>query len=177
LQHDIRTAHASGLVCASLLFDISGFFDNINHQRLIAVFKAMGFPMEMVSWLRSFLTDRRVSLRFNGFTSDPFNLRVGTPQGSPISPVLSIIFASPILYLAQCWTNTGISMYVDDGNLFTCGTDFSEVTDRLRLAYLDCWNWLHRAGHAIEPDKTEVIFFENSTQPRMQLGAACQTFG
>ena len=44
LQHDIHTAHASGLVCASLLFDISGFFDNINHQRLIAVFRALGFP-------------------------------------------------------------------------------------------------------------------------------------
>lgn len=34
----IRTAHASGLVCASLLFDISGFFDNINHHRLVALF-------------------------------------------------------------------------------------------------------------------------------------------
>ena len=31
LQHNIHTSHASGLVCAALLFDISGFFDNINH--------------------------------------------------------------------------------------------------------------------------------------------------
>jgi hypothetical protein len=162
LQHDICTAHASGLMCASLLFDISGFFDNINHQRLVALFRTLGFPAEVVSWLQSFLTDCHVSLRFNGFTSDPYNLRVGTPQGSPISPVLSIIFASPILRLAQHWTNTGLSMYVDDGNLFACGTDFSVVTDRLRLAYCKCWDWLHRAGLAIEPDKTEVIFFTNS---------------
>ena len=162
LQHDIRTAHASGLVCASLLFDISGFFDNINHQRLIAVFRALGFPPELVRWLQSFLSNHLVALRFNGFTSDQYDLRVGTPQGSPISPVLSIIFASPILHLARTWTNTGLSMYVDDGNLFACGSDFSEVTNRLRSAYLDCWNWLHRAGLAIEPDKTEVIFFQNS---------------
>jgi hypothetical protein len=145
-----------------LLFDISGFFDNINHRRLVSVSRSLGFPLELVSWLESFLTDRHVSLKFNDFTSDPYDLLVGTPQGSPISPVLSIIFASPLLYLAQRWTNTSLSMYVDDGNLFACGTDFDEVTARLRHAYLDCWNWLNRAGLAIEPDKPEVIFFTNS---------------
>jgi hypothetical protein len=53
-------------------------------------------------------------------------------------------------------------MYVDDGNLFAYGTDFTEVTACLHHAYLNCWNSLHRAGLAIEPDKTEVIFFHNS---------------
>ena len=82
--------------------------------------------------------------------------------------VLSIIFVSPLLYLAQRWTNTSLSMYIDNGNLFACGSDFSEVSNRLCLAYLDYWNWLNRAGISIEPDKTEVIFFTNShaTQPR-----------
>jgi hypothetical protein len=35
-----------------------------------------------------------------------------------------------------------------------------------RFAYLDCWNWLHRAGLAIEPDKTEVIFLTVTTHTR-----------
>jgi hypothetical protein len=50
-------------------------------------------------------------------------------------------------------------MYVDDRNLFTCGTNFDEVIECLchqRHAYLDCWNCLNRAGLAIEP---EVVFF------------------
>jgi reverse transcriptase-like protein len=121
-----------------LLFNISGFFDNINHYCLVSIFCALGFPHELVSWLESFLTDHHVSLKFNNFTLDPYNLQVGTPQGSPISPVLSIIFASPILYLTQRWTNTSLSMYVDDSNLFACGTSYSEVTDCLCLAYWDC---------------------------------------
>ena len=162
LQHDIRTAHTSGLVCGMLLFDISGFFDNINHQHLVAIFKAMGFPLQLVSWLKSFLTDRHVSLRFNDYNSDPYDLLVGMPQGSPISPVLSTIFTTPILYLATRWINTSLSMYVDDGNLFACGTDFSQVVTHLRKAYRVCWDWLHKAGLNIEPDKTEVIFFQNS---------------
>jgi reverse transcriptase-like protein len=145
-----------------LLFDILGFFNNINHHHLVSIFHALGFPHELVSWLESFLTDHHISLKFNNFTLDPYNLQVGTLQGSPISSVLSIIFVSPILYLTQRWTNTSLSMYIDDGNLFACGTSYLEVTDHLCLAYWDCWNWLNRASLAIKPDKTEVIFFTNS---------------
>jgi hypothetical protein len=60
------------------------------------------------------------------------------------------------------WTNTSLFMYVNDGNLFACGTNFDEVTKCLRHVYLDCWNWFDRAGLAIEPDTTEVVFFTNS---------------
>ena len=78
------------------------------------------------------------SLRFHDFNPEPYNLQIRTPQNPPISPVLSIIFAAPILYLAMKWTNTSLSMYIDDGNLFACARDFSEVTGLLRNAYMDC---------------------------------------
>jgi hypothetical protein len=131
-------AHASGLVCGMLLFDISEFFDNINHRHLVTIFKAMGFLPQLVSWLKSFLTDHHVSLRFNDYNSNSCNLLVGMPQSSPISLVLSTIFATPILYLATRWINTSLSMYVDDGNLFACRTDFSQVVTHLCKAYWEC---------------------------------------
>ena len=37
LLHNIQTTHAAGLKCAILLFDIQGFFDNVNHGRLISL--------------------------------------------------------------------------------------------------------------------------------------------
>ena len=95
LLHDIRAAHQAGLRTGLLLFDIQGFFDNINHERLIQTFSNLGFAPELTNWCRSFLKDRTVRLRFNGKTSDPFIFTVGTPQGSPVSPVLSIIYTPP----------------------------------------------------------------------------------
>jgi hypothetical protein len=79
LTHDIQVAHAAGLRTGLLLFDIQGYFDNINRDQLVQVVKDLGFAPEIVSWTRVFLSKRTVCLKFNKHTSDPFNSEVGTP--------------------------------------------------------------------------------------------------
>ena len=161
LLHDIQAAHRSkkGMKAGLLLFDIQGFFDNINHERMIQTFANLGFAPELTSWCHSFLKDRTVRLKFNGKTSDPFGFAVGTPQGSPVSPVLSIIYTSPLLHKMKNWTNTSLGMYIDDGAIFACGSKWEEVQNALRDGYSTCVEWLTRAGLNAEPDKTELIFF------------------
>jgi hypothetical protein len=51
-------------------------------------------------------------------------------------------------------------MYIDDGILFTCVEDWLDVERLLRARYTTCDEWLRRAGLAIEPDKTELLFFQ-----------------
>ena len=160
LLHDIQAAHQTGHRAGILLFDIQGFFDNINHERLIKVFADLGFAPELVSWCRSFLNDRTVRLKFNGQTSDPFDFEVGSPQGSPVSPVLSIIYTSPLLHKMRTWTNSSLGMYIDDGVIFACGHDWKDITTTMHEGYDICAEWLTRAGLKIEPDKTELLFFK-----------------
>lgn len=69
LMHDITLAHRANLKCGILLFDIRGFFDNVNHARLVNVMKNLGFPPEIHAWAESFLRDGKVRLRFNGALS------------------------------------------------------------------------------------------------------------
>ena len=159
LLHDIQAAHKSKLKAGLLLFDIQGYFDNINHDRLTQIFANLGFAPELTKWCRSFLKDRTVKLKFNGETSDPFDSVVGTPQGSPVSPVLSTIYTSPLLHKMKEWTNASLGMYIDDGAIFACGDNWTKIEDTMRQGYSTCLNWLMRAGLNAEPDKTELIFF------------------
>ena len=159
LLHDVQAAHQSGLRTGILLFDIQGFFDNINHDRLTKIFTDLGFAPELVKWCRSFLKDRTVRLKFNGQTSDPFDFEVGTPQGSPVSPVLSIIYTSPLLHKMKRWTESSLGMYIDDGVIFACGREWNQIENTMRRGYSECADWLTRAGLNIEPDKSELIFF------------------
>ena len=160
LLHDIQTAHAAGLKCAILLFDVQGFFDHVNHGRLVSLIQQLGFNPKVSGWMSEFLRDRRVRLKFNNILSETRGQPVGVPQGSPISPVLSIIYTSPLLHLMKGWTNSSLGMYVDDGVIFACAKDWGEVTNLLQTRYTVCMEWLRKSGLAIEPDKTELMFFQ-----------------
>ncbi len=50
--HDIQAVHKSKLRAGLLLFDILGYFDNVNHDRLIQTFANLGFAPELTSWVR-----------------------------------------------------------------------------------------------------------------------------
>jgi Reverse transcriptase (RNA-dependent DNA polymerase) len=159
LTHDIETAHALGGVCGTLLFDIQGFFDNVNHSRLSALVHSLGFSPQICNWTSSFLRDRTVRLRFNNYSLEDIELEMGTPQGSPISPILSIIYASPLLHLARSWANATFLMYIDDGNIFARAPTYHILAQRLRDCYTACHTWCQMAGLTIEPEKTEILFF------------------
>jgi hypothetical protein len=62
LIHDVQTAHANSLKVSILLFDIRGFFDNVNHARLTAIIHNMGFAPSLAQWMESFLANRKVCL-------------------------------------------------------------------------------------------------------------------
>ena len=99
LVHQAQAAVKCQFVASVVLFDISGFFDNINIERVVHIFHNLGFPKSLCAWIWSFLSDRQVQLSFNGYRSDPIPLDHRTPQGSPLSPILSALFTSPLLKL------------------------------------------------------------------------------
>ena len=115
LLHDVQTAHAAGLKVGIVLFDVKGFFDNINHARMSAVLANMGFGSDFVKWTEAFLHGRKVRLRFNNITSAERDQPVGVPQGSPLLPVFSIAYTSSLLRQMMGWNNSSLGMYVDDG--------------------------------------------------------------
>ena len=159
LLHNIQSAHQSKFKTGILLFDIQGYFNNINHECLIKIFMDLGFAPELVKWCRSFLKDRTVRLKFNGKISDPFDYTVETPQGSPVSSVLSTIYTSPLLYKIKHWNKASLGMYINNGVIFACGQDWDQVKSTMRNSYQECIDWLMKAGLNVEPEKSELLFF------------------
>jgi hypothetical protein len=160
LLHDVQSAHRAGLKAGILLFDMRGFFDNVNHGRMSAILENSCYPPELVRWSAAFLHDRRVHLSFNNSVSKERGQPIGVLQGSPLSPVFSVTYTSSLLSKMKGWNNSSLGMYVDDGILFACAQEWEEVERLLRARYMICKEWLRRSGLAIEPDKTELLFFQ-----------------
>ena len=98
LAHEVRLFQRLDLKVSSLFLDIKGGFDNVDQPQLTAALRAKGAHRYIVSWVGSFLTNRRWWLLFQGSESPKkfSQVAVGTPQGSPISPLLFVIYVFPL---------------------------------------------------------------------------------
>jgi retron-type reverse transcriptase len=110
ITHKAQTALRKGAVMALVLFDISGFFDNIDPGCTVHILRNKGFPPYICDWVRSFLTKRRATMMIGEFESSEFPLTHSTPQGSPLSPILSALFTSPLLSIADSWEHRDLML-------------------------------------------------------------------
>jgi len=99
-------------------------------------------------------------MTINRETSPKMVLNHGTPQGSPLSPILSTIYLIPLLCLAKIWKFHGLSMYVDNRAIFATGPTYKIATDCMASALCSMMEWLTCNGLGIDLDKMEYISFQ-----------------
>ena len=143
------------------MFDIKGFFDNVHKDHLVGTLRNLGYSDGVSRWVLSFLTNRKVVLSLNQEDTPEQDQPVGTPQGSPVSPVLSAIYTSPLLSIPIVADGCTLGMYIDDRVIFAEGPDWATVTRILTTQYLVCEEWLTRNNLAIEPEKSKLVLFRS----------------
>ena len=99
LTHDIETALAKGLTATIATLDIKGAFDTVLPGRLVRRLREQGWPTQLCNWISSFATNREVCIRIDGEIGEPISISCGLPQGSPISPILFMLYISPLFRL------------------------------------------------------------------------------
>ena len=96
LTHEIRTLQRPRRKVSTLFLDIKAGFDNVNANKLRAQLLKHETPSYMVDWISYFLAERTYTLVFQGSPKTPAPVLVGTHQGSPISPLLFLIYVAPL---------------------------------------------------------------------------------
>jgi len=171
--HTIESCVKTGHIAALLLLDIQGFFDHLHVDRTAHIFHLLGFADSLCDWVRSFMSDRIAHLTFNGTTSDALPLPLGTPQGSPLSPILSAIYTSPLLHLTETWNLKSFNMYVDDGSIISTGKTFCTAAAGAARGYEVVTEWLLCNGLKTDPDKCEFIFFQPRRSKNLSSSFDC----
>jgi len=96
LIHEVRTLQILRRKVTTLVLDIKGGFDNLNPSTLCSMLKAKALNPYLVSWTRFFLSGRTCRLRFLGAPKIFAPDSVDTLQGSLVSPLLFVIYVSPL---------------------------------------------------------------------------------
>ena len=90
--------------------DIEKAFDRVIYPYIIQELIEWSVPREILLFIKSFLINRRILVKVDGYISVTLPLDNGIPQGSPLSVVLYTIYANSI---DKALSNTkGIDRYI-----------------------------------------------------------------
>ena len=90
--------------------DISKAFDRVGHKGLLPKLPMFGLHYTFIKRIGSFLSDRSIAVRVDGFLSNLHSINAGVPQGSVISPTHFVPFINNLLTS----TSSSIHSFADD---------------------------------------------------------------
>ena len=93
----------------------------------------MGLPRRFILWLKSYFSNRFVQLAFDGEKQPKTPIEIGVPQGSPISPILYLIYTRNV-FLNRKIRNIRVPSYVNNIGLITSSKSIKENCSRLQKA-------------------------------------------
>ena len=146
-----------GLVCTLVALDAHKAFDSVWHAGLLRCLRERQFSAPTRRWIAAFLRGRTAAVLEDGHLSRSFTLAAGVPQGSPLSPLLYILYTAEMPL--PCGPRTGASVYADDVALWACGPSPAAALQRIRPALHRAVRWGRRWRIAFNPTKTQVGFF------------------
>ena len=159
LVHDIEIAFSSKKVATLVTMDIQGAFDTVMRNRLVLRMRGQGWPPFLVQWVASFMQDRMASIRYQDIVTTSTPLQCGLPQGSPVSPVLFLLYTEPIYRLGHRLGRFG---YADDTALLRIGSTLEETAQLATQDIKELTDWGAANGISFDPEKTEVMHFTRS---------------
>lgn len=175
LIHDIEDARARGLRTTMLTLDIKGAFDAVLSGRLTQRLQDQGWPLKLVRWVSSFTNGRSACLRLGDFTSQAFQVPAGLPQGSPISPILFMLFIEPLFQIGSLQARRGRFGYADDICQIVASPSLEVNIKVLGDIAAELQQWGSQEGLLFDLSKTEIQHFSRSRKdgnPPLQLHSA-----
>jgi len=100
-------------------------------------------------------------------------------QGSALSPILSVLYITPLLYLFECRAqalnlDTSTLSYVDDSLLVSQGRIYNKTLPELTSSYSIVSDLMVSFDLVMEHDKSEIFHFSrvhNDSNPKLDLSA------
>ena len=147
-----------------IALDIKGAFDKVWHNGLCSKLMGKGVSGKLLTWIRSYLSDRSIRVVLSGQSSSTCTINASVPQGSILGPLLFSVFIDDLVY--EC--ENDLYLYADDSTLFceikttddpvAKTASLNRDLERMKN-WADCWNV------TFEPSKCKAMTISRKRTP------------
>ena len=168
----IKTNIDNNLYTVGIFLDLEKAFDTVNHDILYGKLEHYGFRGHSLTFLKSYLSDRKQFTRINGCNSKTLPVEYGVPQGSVLGPLLFLLYINDIQY---CIDTDDLRLFADDTSIFLQNANLRQLLhdaqSKIKNLYLwftanklslsfhkSCFVIYHGKNKYVDPDIQEIKF-------------------
>ena len=151
--HDWAHNRNSGLPTDVVFLDFTKAFDSVPHERLLLKLHAYGIREPLLSWVRSFLTNRQQRVVLRGHYSSWTAVVSGVPQGTVLGPILFLIYINDITRNVESQSK----LFADDMKVYRALRNVHEDTQILQDDLNALEQWITDWQLSVNTTKCEVM--------------------
>ena len=163
INNDILIALDKHLEAILVQLDFTAAFDTIDHPLLLdRLFRRYGLAGTVLSWFRSYFSQRSHVVKVGTSTSRTVEDTCGVAQGSITGPLTFTLYTAPINDIISAHKLSSM-IYADDTQIYAIlyPSERNAFTDKLNACIKDIRSWAVRNQLAINDKKTEVTHFSS----------------
>ena len=157
LTDKLLTFFDNGMKTVGLFLDFSKAFDTINHKVLLKKLENYGIRGKCLEWIKSYLTNRKQRVIYNGTSSSELIVKCGVPQGSILGPLLFILYINDLSNVSPLLTPI---MYADDSSFFLQGTNIDNIITGINTETENILTWLEVNRLSLNTKKSKWVLFD-----------------
>ena len=143
----------------AIFMDLSKAFDTIDHNILLYKLEKYGIRGIVLSWFKSYLSNRQQFVSINDSNSSYLNIKCGVPQGSILGPLLFLIYINDIVNSSPILS---FILFADDTNILLSHKNLTELINVINCELSKVSSWFKCNKLSLNISKTNVMHFHTS---------------